>query len=41
MNFVRKKDLKIVGPVSVRMVQFQVEDYCKNFKIIIRHLEQA
>ena len=40
MYFVRKKDLRIIGGVSPHIVQFQIENYCKDAKIKIKQLEQ-
>ena len=37
MYFIRKRDLKIVGGVAPHIVQIQMEDYCKDKKIIINN----
>jgi len=38
MTFIRKKDLKKSGEVSLLMVQLQMENYCPN-KIFIFELQ--
>jgi len=40
MYFVRKKELKVTGTVLAHIVQCQLENYCVDRKIIIKHHQE-